>query len=890
MPEEHIWTEEELLGFLDHRERWVREWALERLQGTGTDAAVQHAVIQLLEDDDPRVVSEALDEVIGLSPDFPLEPLRSCLSRENLDLATQEHALSLLAAYGDAGAQEEMLDLIERDEDAGCRPMWWAYRDREGFMRAVRERWPDSALPPSPSLVWTLIKLRRPSMAGPVLDALEGMPEERARGLFEDAVEEAAGLRHVLLDPERLREMRLPGEAEPEDSCFVPMSDLEEQLKTWGEKLRSAAGVEEWDEVLAIALEAASALADYAEEPVRNLKHFAWGLALARKIRDRTPRVGDERLRGTAGYALLYGILNTLAIERTLRERDGLRTHLDLMRAAVGRDYDRLCNRLWERWSELEARGAAEQVVDAWLDAAEGDEYLNALWLASTLDGYPVSARLLDLWRAVEAGEMAEQEAEVAARFIGRYMTAHPELLRENAGKLLTGPPVLRRQALAVLSEQNEKWATRRMLEALDSMLRAGAREEVWHALYDLGDPAALERVVEEWRPGEPDHTDCAMHLARLNGSVEELPREIREEARAEEDRAREALAELQAMRGGAEIFDLLPDRPLHLPARCTECGRTYIYGMERVFVPPDAAEGEGWREIVPGRVIACKNCGAEGCYEFTEDVLPQLTAGLMRGERGESWQERRVVVGIPQLSDGSRVRRPAKTIRRLRARAEANPHDAERWRRLGNVCDKFGQPEEAERAWRKAMEADESEAQAAYSLAESLWQREDPEAPSFALMAIERLPESNASEEERRWMAEELTEMLQLIAHHGGHPLAMLASRASVFRDEEVVLDLSAANLQRIERWDRLADLLAENAFQTIGFTTDLPEEHPTRLEAFINRPEPKRSGTGVAPALDEFSETTGPVVREGDKVGRNDPCPCGSGRKYKHCCGRRG
>jgi uncharacterized protein YecA (UPF0149 family) len=22
--------------------------------------------------------------------------------------------------------------------------------------------------------------------------------------------------------------------------------------------------------------------------------------------------------------------------------------------------------------------------------------------------------------------------------------------------------------------------------------------------------------------------------------------------------------------------------------------------------------------------------------------------------------------------------------------------------------------------------------------------------------------------------------------------------------------------------------------------------------------------------------------------KVGRNDPCPCGSGRKYKKCCGR--
>ena len=29
-------------------------------------------------------------------------------------------------------------------------------------------------------------------------------------------------------------------------------------------------------------------------------------------------------------------------------------------------------------------------------------------------------------------------------------------------------------------------------------------------------------------------------------------------------------------------------------------------------------------------------------------------------------------------------------------------------------------------------------------------------------------------------------------------------------------------------------------------------------------------------------------PVVRDGDKVGRNDPCPCGSGKKYKHCHGQ--
>jgi len=28
-------------------------------------------------------------------------------------------------------------------------------------------------------------------------------------------------------------------------------------------------------------------------------------------------------------------------------------------------------------------------------------------------------------------------------------------------------------------------------------------------------------------------------------------------------------------------------------------------------------------------------------------------------------------------------------------------------------------------------------------------------------------------------------------------------------------------------------------------------------------------------------------PIHREAPKVGRNDPCPCGSGKKYKKCCG---
>jgi preprotein translocase subunit SecA len=36
------------------------------------------------------------------------------------------------------------------------------------------------------------------------------------------------------------------------------------------------------------------------------------------------------------------------------------------------------------------------------------------------------------------------------------------------------------------------------------------------------------------------------------------------------------------------------------------------------------------------------------------------------------------------------------------------------------------------------------------------------------------------------------------------------------------------------------------------------------------------------------EEKEVKEPIVNNGPKVGRNDPCPCGSGRKYKACCGK--
>jgi uncharacterized protein YecA (UPF0149 family) len=38
-------------------------------------------------------------------------------------------------------------------------------------------------------------------------------------------------------------------------------------------------------------------------------------------------------------------------------------------------------------------------------------------------------------------------------------------------------------------------------------------------------------------------------------------------------------------------------------------------------------------------------------------------------------------------------------------------------------------------------------------------------------------------------------------------------------------------------------------------------------------------RQGIGFTDRPNPFASTP--------KIGRNDPCPCGSGRKYKRCCG---
>ena len=50
---------------------------------------------------------------------------------------------------------------------------------------------------------------------------------------------------------------------------------------------------------------------------------------------------------------------------------------------------------------------------------------------------------------------------------------------------------------------------------------------------------------------------------------------------------------------------------------------------------------------------------------------------------------------------------------------------------------------------------------------------------------------------------------------------------------------------------------------------------------------------GTAAVPTIaieeteDEKKEKPNEIYSDSKKVGRNEKCPCGSGKKFKHCCG---
>jgi preprotein translocase subunit SecA len=74
----------------------------------------------------------------------------------------------------------------------------------------------------------------------------------------------------------------------------------------------------------------------------------------------------------------------------------------------------------------------------------------------------------------------------------------------------------------------------------------------------------------------------------------------------------------------------------------------------------------------------------------------------------------------------------------------------------------------------------------------------------------------------------------------------------------------------------------------ETRSEPADIQYQHPTAEGAVASEAVAADGGHAAPEALPEEAAAPQPFQREGRKVGRNEPCPCGSGKKYKQCCGK--
>jgi preprotein translocase SecA subunit len=86
-------------------------------------------------------------------------------------------------------------------------------------------------------------------------------------------------------------------------------------------------------------------------------------------------------------------------------------------------------------------------------------------------------------------------------------------------------------------------------------------------------------------------------------------------------------------------------------------------------------------------------------------------------------------------------------------------------------------------------------------------------------------------------------------------------------------------------EMFEEMIQRVQEDVVQKL-FTVEIAREAVAQ-EVAMQQPRPQRmvlshGGENVEPGR------AAPTKRQGEKVGRNDPCPCGSGKKYKRCCGK--
>lgn len=276
----------------------------------------------------------------------------------------------------------------------------------------------------------------------------------------------------------------------------------------------------------------------------------------------------------------------------------------------------------------------------------------------------------------------------------------------------------------------------------------------------------------------------------------------------------------------------------VRLELRCTVCGRERDHIFPVVYYDLGTSRNKKKREkydplIIPQRVV-CPKCGAVDQYELGGFGHIAVMASLMAetAERsGETDDE------LTPLPPDQRIRfmefttrwgpmHPLEAIERYQRELARRPKDGSLLVGYGTALRFLARLDEAEEQYRQALALDADNLEAWESMAQLAGQQGD-------------IPK----------------------ATHCWQRVLGLALTAPLPPDErQELLDRTRMSIEHLGRGE-------------------IPVFAPT----MIGGPQPAERSPAPAPI-------PGPERRSVAAVGRNDPCPCGSGKKYKHCHGRPG
>jgi len=301
-------------------------------------------------------------------------------------------------------------------------------------------------------------------------------------------------------------------------------------------------------------------------------------------------------------------------------------------------------------------------------------------------------------------------------------------------------------------------------------------------------------------------------------------------------------------------MFGLKRESPktISMRLKCGNCGHTAKHELGCIFVSPGEGESTDPADCVSfGDYFRCAKCGSGWPWVLTPQAHLALSA-LMVGHLN-GIEEERLILAEPRLFDGFAPRSGAQAEEHLLDVLERDPKNAFVWNRLGNIYLKAELTSKAEEAFARALAIDPNDVESHYSLGSILHARGLYQEAATHLHEVitrvrgyRKLPGTKLRE-----LVDCTLDLLAEIADRTNNEIPVfppVEPQPPANSEEPVVVYLTEFDLADGSDRDRLIDwVLGE------GFASATPRQAPARRT----------------------------------RIGRNEPCPCGSGKKYKRCCG---